>query len=159
MQHSSLMASGRFEITVADAATKRPVRRLCVPNQLTEIHRAFRNALLTGQTEGRSLDDLTLRYFAFGDGVAAAAPSDTALGNERFRKQITQLTAENGAVRSICSLSAGEANFTIREIGVFGGSGASAAAGSGTLLARVAVCVEKNENLVLNIVRIDTTDL
>ncbi|MBQ3141492.1 MAG: hypothetical protein IJC25_05985 [Clostridia bacterium] len=159
MNHQNLSASGRFRLTLCRADNGRPIRQLDVCNRLTEFHRSFRNALLTGSVDGYSLGDLQLKYFAFGDGVSEASAKDVGLENERFRKQITSISLQDGAVRSICNLGAGEANFHITEIGVFGGPDATAELGSGRLLGRVNVNVDKNENLVLNVVRIDSTDI
>ena len=159
MNHHNLTAAGRFRLVLCRADNGEVVRQFDLCNRLTEFHRSFRNALLIGSTHGYSLGDLQLKYFAFGDGTAEASASDAGLENERFRKQITSISIQDGAVRSICNLGAAEANFRITEIGVFGGPDASSAPGSGRLLGRVNVDVDKNENLILNVVRIDSTDI
>lgn len=153
----SIKLKGRYLIEARDAATNKLLRAWRVENQLTNINQNLRAAMLTG-TAGSlySADMFEIKYFAFGDGTNAAAPSDTKLQNELFRKQVTQLqTTSASTVQSIVSLTIGEANFGIKEIGVFCGPEANAAANTGLLLSRVNVNIDKNSNIVLNIVRSD----
>lgn len=146
---------GCYMLTAHDAKTGRLLKAWRLDNQLTAINRDIRTQMLMGTYAGAG-NELTIKYFAFGDGSTPAAVTDTALENERLRKQVTQLTQPSAnTVQSIVSLGSGEANFVIREIGVFCGPNATDAAGSGTLLSRVIVNVDKNSNIILNVVRSD----
>ena len=130
-----------------------------VDNTLTKINQDVRVKLLLGTYVG-NLDDLQIRYFAFGTGTSPTAASDTQLENEIFRKQITQLTSPSiGVVKSVVSLGASEVNTTIREIGVFCGNAANDDPNSGIMLSRATVNIEKNSNIVLNIIRTDTCQI
>ena len=130
-----------------------------IDNMLTDINRSIRTQMLLGTYSGR-FDDLHIRYFAFGAGTTPTDITDTRLEAEIFRKQVTQITTPSaGIVRSVVSLGSLEANTTIREIGVFCGSGATDAADSGIMISRTLVNIEKNSNIVLNIVRTDTCEI
>lgn len=155
--NDSMKLKGRYLIEARDANTDKLVKAWRIENQLTDINQKLRTAMLTGTASSLySADMFEIKYFAFGDGTNAAAPTDTKLQNELFRKQVTQLqTTSASTVQSIVSLTIGEANFTIREIGVFCGAEASATANTGLLLSRVNVNIDKNSNIVLNIVRSD----
>lgn len=77
-------------------------------------------------------------YFAIGTGSTAPAVTDTQLGAEVFRKQITSLTAGAAAGEALISgyLSPQDsAGTVIGEWGLFGGA-ATGTANSGTLIAR-----------------------
>lgn len=149
---------GFFRIQAIDVKTRKIVREWQIENQLTAINRTVRTAMLTGKFTGAA-NVLQLRYFAFGTGTTEPNENQTQLVDEQFRKPLTQLYESNGNVISVVSLQANEANFRIREIGVFCGGSASAAADSGTMLSRIICDIDKNQNIVLNIVRTDTTAL
>ena len=153
--HDDITMSGRFVITALDANTGRVVWRKELKNLLTQISQTVRQQQLLGTYTG-PLNQLQIQYFAFGTGTTAPAVTDTQLGNEQFRKQVTQISAQGtGNVYSVLSLGAQEANFTITEIGVFCGPTATSSANTGVLLSRVAVNIVKNSNLVLNVARTD----
>lgn len=146
---------GEYRIEARDAETGALLWVQRFKNQLTAINREIRTQMLQGTFAG-PLDALQIKYFAFGTGATPATVNDTALVSESMRKQVTQMTQPAaGTVQTICSLGTEEANFNIREVGVFGGPDATTAVGSGTLLSRAVVNIEKNSNIVLNIVRQD----
>ena len=156
MQTERTTLSGIYIIEARDAVTGSLIRTWSFYNQLTNINRDIRTAMLLGSTTGYSLDTLAIRYFAFGTGTTPASASDTLLQVELFRKAVTKISKVNDStVQSIVSLSPDECNFTIREIGVFCSPGAGASANSGFLLSRVNVNIVKNSNMTLNIVRQD----
>lgn len=84
--------------------------------------------------------DLPITHLATGDGIATAARTDTALGNELFRKAISTVTGGTANFTAKTSLTPDESNFTIREIGLFSNT---------TLISRVNVNISKNENVQL----------
>ena len=133
----------------------RLIERQHVRNQLTAINRDVRAQMLLGQYH-HDRDALRIRYIAFGTGSTAATVNDTKLETEVFRKQATQLALISpGVVRTVVSLGEYEANVRIREIGVFGGPSAYRRADSGTLLSRAVVDIDKNSNIIVNIIRTD----
>ncbi len=156
-QFDNIKHKGVFEYELLDAATGEVLKRETVNNLLTNFARTRYLKLLAGHTSGLKIDDLKIRYMAFGDGTAAAAHSDTKLAHERYRQQITAKTRLSDRLRTMVSVSPyiSASNFRIREIGVFCGSGATGAKDSGFLLARVNVDIEKTSNVVLNVTRYD----
>lgn len=155
---NSCMMCGRFDIEIINAATGAVIGRLHIKNQLTEINRTVRARMLMGGFNG-PLDVLAIKYFAFGTDGSAASAAQTKLGAEQFRKQLTQKSESGGTVTTAVSLQTDEANFVIREIGIFGGADASETADSGTMIARTTVNIDKNENLVINITRTDICEI
>ena len=143
---------GIFTIDIVKAATGEVLRRFYVKNRLTEISRRVRTQMLMGEYSGPH-DALEIKSFAFGTDPTAADPSQTALGAEQFRKALTQKSASGGTVTTVVSLQTNEANFLIREIGVFGGSDGT------TMLARTVVNIDKNDSLVINITRSDICEI
>ena len=105
-----------------------------------------------GEYQIETIDTVTL---ARSDRPAAA--TQTKLVNERFRKQITTKERPTGQnyVESIVSLGSPDANFTIKEIGVFAGSTATGTKDSGKMISRIVVNIEKFENKIINIIRRD----
>lgn len=155
---NSIKMSGGFDIEIINAETGDVLKRLHIKNQLTEINRTIRTQMITGSYTG-GLNALQIKYFAFGTDGAAASASQTKLGAEQFRKALTQQAANGGSVSSTVSLQTNEANFLIREIGIFCGPDASGTADSGTMLARTTVSIDKNDNLVINITRNDICEI
>lgn len=147
---------GHYLIRSIDAGSGRVLGAWRFDNQLTEINRTVRVQMLMGSYTG-ALDALEIKYFAFGTGDRAVTVNDTSLQNEVYRKQITQISNPNpGIVQTVVSLGSQECNYNIREIGVFSGPDAVGTTDSGTLLSRVLVNIDKNTNIVLNVVRTDT---
>ena len=126
-----------------------------IKNQLTAINQSIRTQMLLGTWTGAA-DAMQIKYFAFGDGAEPASKSDTTLQNERFRKQITRIELlEESTVQTVLSLGTAEANFVIREIGVFCGPSATSDANTGIMMSRVNVNIPNNSNIVLNFIRRD----
>lgn len=125
-------------------------------NQLMKINQTVRTQMLLGTYAGTT-DALQIKYFAFGTGTAAVTVNDTQLASEQFRKVVTQSSnPSDGVVQTVVALATSEANFNIKEIGVFAGPNASSTANSGTLISRILVDIDKNSNIALNIIRTDT---
>lgn len=90
--------------------------------------------------------DAEIKYVALGTSNVAPAATDTKLGNEVFRKQVTkQEFPATGQVQTTCYIAPYEGNYAIQEIGWFAGAGATAAKDSGVLVARVLYARTKNE--------------
>ncbi len=88
---------------------------------------------------GGFVTDAKIKYVAVGTSSTAPAAGQTQLVAESFRKLVTKTdnTVGTAQVKSTMYLAPGEANIAIAEIGWFAGAGASAAANSGVMVARV----------------------
>jgi hypothetical protein len=150
---------GSYLIKAINADTGEPMKIWRFDNQLTTINQDIRSQMLAGNyTAGNNA--LEIRYFAFGTGNTPPTASDTRLESEIYRKQVTQLTQSGaGVVTSVVSLGSLECNYHIQEIGVFCGPSATADENTGTMISRVLFDLDKNTNIVLNIVRTDTCTL
>lgn len=106
----------------------------------TRDHNLVVNAGLDLLAEGEQSNAVKTQvtYVALGNGTTGVTASDTALGDERFRKQVTSYAlGGTGEVTTTVYVSPSEANgFVINEIGWFAGD-ASDAVGSGVLMARI----------------------
>lgn len=80
----------------------------------------------------------TITYCAVGTDNTAANPSDTTLGTEIFRKQVSVRSSTLGVARFRTFFNTSEANDTLLEAGLFGDD-ASATADSGTLFCRLII--------------------
>lgn len=91
------------------------------------------------------ISDLNLTHMAFGTGTTAALRSDISLSVEGFRKALSSKSFKGSKFTCKLALATSEANFTITEVGVF--ANGSDTAGSGTLISRCNVNIEKNANI------------
>lgn len=122
-------------------------------NLITDAGLNYIRDLLDGAISG----DTAIRYIALGDSSTLPAASDTKLGNEIFRKQITQQTTPGtGQLQTICYIAPYECAQQIEEIGWFAGPGATSAKDSGVLVARVLYSRNKTNLESLQITRTDT---
>lgn len=145
---------GFYLIEARDASTGALLWAREIENMLMAINRDARVQMLMGEYEGDGTE-FEIKYFAFGTGGTTPTADDTQLEAEVYRKQVTRISADGGVVTSVVSLGAAEGNYNIREIGVFCGPSASAAADSGLMISRVLVQIEKNTNIVINVTRRD----
>ena len=99
---------------------------------------------------GESISGLNVSHFAFGVGTSTPAMTDTTLEDERTRKAFTSRSKSDNQFVTICQLGTGDANFSISELGVF--AEGTSVADSGILLSRALKSIEKNSNIVYNIV-------
>lgn len=90
---------------------------------------------------------LQLTHIATGDGTASALKADTALGNEIFRKAISSKSFTATKAIFKLSLATSESAFVIKEIGAF--AEATGTPGSGVLLSRCNVNIDKNASTQL----------
>ncbi len=97
-----------------------------------------------------------ISWVALGDVNTVPVAADTVLGNEVFRKQMTeQVAGATGVSISTVYIAPGEANQQLEEIGWYAGA-ATAAVDSGTLIARVLFSRLKDNLESLQIERTDT---
>lgn len=106
---------------------------------------------------GPQTTDLEIKYLAVGTSDAPVNDTDTQLGAEIDRVQTTQAAARvsTGRVETEFILLKTDAIGAIKEIGIFCGSSATAAANSGTMHARILWDKNKTANEEIVIKRID----
>ena len=103
------------------------------------------------------LNDIYIKYLAWGDGDTAVNVSQGYLSSETGRKQITSAAATgSGKVEIITIINNDEAVGTIEELGWFAGTAATATANTGVMVARVLYSRTKTNLESLQIDRIDT---
>ena len=105
-----------------------------------EIRNLITNAglnLLRDAMKG-DVEDAQVKYLAWGDDATAPTVSDTTLGREEGRRQITSRTALSiGVLSQTAIIASTEGNNQIEELGFFAGADATITTDSGVLLARV----------------------
>ena len=106
-------------------------------------------AVLKGLS-GEAVQDISLTYFAFGTGTTTPTDADTTLTTEVFRKAVTSKGWNGKQFYSICQLANNEANYSLKEVGVF--SEGSLTADTGTLLSHALKDIEKNSNITYNVI-------
>lgn len=126
------------------------------PNLITN---AWLNAIRSA-TMSVTPTDLQIKFIALGkdDGTTLPlASTNTRLGNEIFRKNFAKVELDGlGRVKRTAIISSSEANFHIKEIGIYAGSTATTNLNTGILVARVFYDRDKDELESINIVRTDT---
>lgn len=116
-----------------------------------KIRNVYKNAFLLKGKEfildclTNTTNDFTgYKYVGIGDGKTPVTPSDTKLVNERFRKEITQISREEDKIILDIYMENFEANFKWQEIGLFG-NGEAGTLNSGYLLNRALLFEDKND--------------
>lgn len=100
--------------------------------------------------------DLEIKYLALGTSNTPISLIDTKLGNEIFRTPIvSQIVSGTGEIATDFTILETEAIGNIEEIGIFGGSTATASADTGTLISRVLWSKVKTASEEFTIRRID----
>lgn len=101
--------------------------------------------------------DLQIKYLAIGTGTTAITDTDTQLDTEIFRTQfLTSNLTGTGEFTTTYTILDSEAVATWEEIGIFAGSGATAAANSGTLVSRILFNFTKTSLQEVDVTRVDT---
>ena len=101
--------------------------------------------------------DIEVKYIALGTSTATVLTTQTQLGNEVFRvAYASRTTASDWKNTTNFVVLDTEAQVVIGEIGVFGGSTASATTNSGTMISRILWTYDKTaSNIELQIQRTD----
>ena len=100
--------------------------------------------------------DMQFSHLAIGDSDAPIADTQTQLGNEVFRAQFVSIERTGvGEVTSLAIILDSDYDGAIEEIGIFAGSGASAAANSGLMISRILWSYNKLATEELQMTRID----
>jgi hypothetical protein len=124
-------------------------RRWEVFNKITDAGLAWYIDLLRGVGEPG------FKYIALGTDSTPAAYTDTRLGAEQVRKAISAFNPTLPVLESVVIFLDTEANFRIREIGIFAGATATSEPNTGVLVARTIVDIEKTNIGSLKITRED----
>ncbi len=142
---------GDFNIKGFDVNTKELVEEIDKNNLLMD---AYLDGFITALSG--SDPDMQIRYLAIGDGTTAVTGQDTKLSNERKRIFIANRDKTNtGELTSIWLVASTQANFEWQELGIYGGSTASATKDSGKLLARVLINIDKTVDKEYQVTRRD----
>ncbi len=121
-------------------------------NLITDLYLDELSKVVRGVTP-----DLQIMYVAIGTGTATPSASDTQLGTEVYRRQVTlQSKTGTGQVSTTFVIPAADAVFEWQEIGIYAGSSATATLNSGTLISRVLYNRNKTILEEININRVDT---
>jgi hypothetical protein len=100
--------------------------------------------------------DMELKYLAVGTSSTAVTSTDTQLGSELFRTQLTDVSkSATGEITSLAIILEAEAIGTIEEIGIFAGSTATSTADSGILVSRILWHRVKTSSDEIQFTRID----
>ena len=147
---SKFLWEGTFQIIIKSPYERRVAR---LRNMITDAGLNYMRDLL----DGTITLPTSIQYIALGTSNTAVAATDTKLGNEVFRKEVTkQEVMGTGEVQTTCYIAPYEANEQIEEIGIFAGPNATATKDSGVMIARVLWSHLKTELESLQIVRTDT---
>jgi len=142
--------NGFYEIKVIDETTKE--EKTFIKNEIHDIGKKMMKDVLKG-----TITDGKIKYLAFGNSTASITLNDTQLGNETFRKAITNYYDNSDfELYTTTNILDTEANGQIEEIGIFAGSTASTTTNSGIMLSRVLWSYNKTSTSSILIKRIDT---
>lgn len=146
---------GEWEVVIRDKDGNIIERTGIVPNLITDDGLdMFRDLLHSTITDGG------IKYIALGSGTTVPANSDHQLASEQFRKlttvQTNDATIAGKLVTELYVADTDANSFKTEEIGWFAGSGATATANSGILIARVLYSRQKNNLESWTIHRVDT---
>ena len=130
------------------------LRVLELDNSLTEL---YRRAILDHLKEGTGTD-LEIKYLAVGIGETLPTKDDTQLEDEVFRSVPTYQEIRGNELRTTWVLLDMQANYHLKEIGVFIGD-ATATADSGTLMSRMAIDIDKTASQEVTFIRHDIVEI
>lgn len=143
----TLKLKGHYTIEIREHG--KLVKTIELDNVLTEL---YRQALMDGLMSG---DSIEMKYFAVGTDDTPATANDTKLGAEVFRSVPTSQEKLSGALQTIWILTAEQANYHLKEIGVFIGSTATASADSGIMMSRINIDIDKTSAVEITFRRLD----
>lgn len=144
--------AGSFIIKAINTNTKEIIHEQKIKNTIMNVALDQLFKPLYGATA-----DIEVKYIALGTSTATVLTTQTQLGNEIFRVSYASRTtsSDHKNVTNYVVLDT-EAQVVIQEIGVFGGSTASATTNSGTMISRILWNYDKTAtNIELQIQRTD----
>jgi len=124
--------TGKYYITVRNIENNN-IKRFEIDNQITNL------ALIEiAKPLYAGVPNLEIKYLAIGTSSTPPTASNVQLGTEVFRTaDIALSTTGTGVVTSQFTILAADYTGSISEIGIFGGTTATAAVNSGTLISRI----------------------
>ena len=142
---------GLWKIRVIDKNTKEVLEETEIKNRIMNLALDEMLKALQGLTP-----DLDIAYMALGTSNTPLTNNDLTLGAEIFRTPpISQNKTATGELTTVFTVLDSEAVAQIEEIGIFGGSGATITADTGTLISRVLYSRNKTNSEEIQFTRID----
>ena len=142
---------GLWKIRVVDKNTKEVLEETEIKNRIMNLALDEMLKVLQGLTP-----DMNIAYMALGTSNAPLTNNDLTLGAEIFRTPpISQNKTATGELTTVFTVLDSEAVAQIEEIGIFGGSGATITADTGTLISRVLYSRNKTNSEEIQFTRID----
>jgi hypothetical protein len=142
---------GKWKIEIIDTLTGKVKETVDIDNRIMD---AGLNEISKALTIGGA--NIGIRYMALGSSSLAIADNQTQLGAEIFRTiPIEQLNGSTGTITTRFIVQDNEAVGTINEIGIFGGTGATASANTGTMFSRILFSREKTASEQIQFTRTD----
>ena len=142
---------GYWTIKVIDKHTREVLEETEIKNRIMNLALDEMLKVLQG-----TATDLKIEYMALGTSNTAITNNDLTLGAEIFRTPpIAQAKTGTGELSTTFTVLDSEAVAQIEEIGIFGGSGASITADTGTLISRILWSRSKTQNEEIQFSRLD----
>lgn len=136
MENDNFFLKGEYRVRVIDQNGK--TKHDCVYKNI--IVKAGRSAIISRIGNATPTYDLLAEYIAVGTGTNAPADTDTTLQTETARKAVLSRSTSDDVGAISTTFNAGDIpTSTLKEIGLFIDSTATATADTGVLLSRVAV--------------------
>jgi len=142
---------GDFEIKCRNKDTEEITRDL-IKNRITNAALNQIAEVLTGVAP-----DMQIKWLALGTGSTPPSDTDTQLVSEIFRAQPVANPTRTGTGQVECEfvILDSEAVGHIREVGIFGGSGATDQPNTGVLISRILWNKEKTNSEEITVKRLD----
>lgn len=143
----TLKLKGHYDIEIREH--DKLVKTISLDNVLTEL---YRQAVMDSLMQGTSIE---VKYFAVGTDDTPATASDTKLGAEVFRSVPTYQEKTTAGLVTTWVLTAEQANYYLKEIGVFIGSSATSSADTGIMMSRINIDIQKTSAVEITFRRTD----
>lgn len=131
--NEAMPISVNVALIATDPKTGREVGRAEAHNLVTSAGKTWVAKFLSGE------EDTGLSHCEVGTGNTSPTVSDTALDTSEARNAITTTSRAANVVTLRTFFAAADVTANIQEVGLFGGTGATGTAGTGTMLARALI--------------------
>ena len=145
--------SGQWQIQVKDAQTGEIRRDETLNNHIMNTSLEAMSKTLMG-----TAPDIAIQQLAIGTDSTPVTDSQTGLITEAYRTSmvVTAIYSATGKIQTEFYLTSTEGNMAIEEIGIFGGTAATTASDTGTLLSRILWSHTKTSSEEISFIRVDT---
>lgn len=143
----TLKLKGHYDIEIREHG--KLVKTISLDNVLTEL---YRQAVMDSLMQGTSIE---VKYFAVGTDDTPATANDTKLGTEVFRSVPTYQEKTTAGLVTTWVLTAEQANYYLKEIGVFIGTTASITPDTGIMMSRINIDIQKTSAVEITFRRTD----